>query len=343
MADQDFMKLSPTDQHAYLMDTDPDYKSLTPDDQRAYVQHVTGAARPDFAANPPAAVNAKPPDVMQEPLIRDQAKNMQVTRAAGPYTQPGAAEAAMGAYGPVQTLKDSGRMLASGANFAAPIMTGGASLPVQMATYGATGGAQAAAEGESPRHIIGATALNAAIPAVTELASPLFASLRNAKEGFNTVSKATKGVPLTIHPELSEAALELERETAAGGGAPPQVERKFVQRVTDPTKGPIDYDEARRFASNASRMSAKESMGANPNKNMKRLLGEFHAQLNKAVENQAASAGMAPMHEAAMTEYGQAAGRNRAARNLVKYGKKAAIPAMVGAGAAGAYEALKKK
>lgn len=55
--DQDFLKASPRDQHAYLQSVDPDYAKASPDDQRAYIDHVTGAkggAR-GAAAVPPVA------------------------------------------------------------------------------------------------------------------------------------------------------------------------------------------------------------------------------------------------------------------------------------------------
>jgi hypothetical protein len=340
--DPDFHKLSPEDQHAYLSDTDKDYGTLSPDLQAEYRQHITGAKAPSVAVN---SLNVPRPEPTElKPGMTMTAYGPMSAEQASHDPRAGAYESSTGFGRPIkESLNAAARPVAMGANFAAPVMTAGMSVPAQMAIFGATGGASAAAEGESPRHIIGTTALNAAIPAVTELASPLFASMRNAKEGFNTVAKATKGIPLKVTPELSQAADALMRESEAGGGPPPQVVRKFIARMTDPSKGAVEYEEARRFASNAGRMSAKELQGMNPNKNMKRLLGEFHGQLNKAVENQAATAGVAPMHEAAMTEYGQAASRNRAARNLMKYGKRAAVGAAVGAGAAGAYQALKKK
>jgi hypothetical protein len=343
--DKDFLAATPEQQHAYLADQDQDYASANPAEQAQYRQYVTGAKAPTISVNSLNIPKPTPTELQSgQTMTPYGATSYKQATTAGANIRPGEAEAAMGFGVPMKTsLHNAGRAMTSGANAAIPFMTGGASIPVQMAAYGTAGGAQAAMEGESPRHVLGATALNAALPAVTELASPLFASMRNAKEGFQTVQKAAKGIPLKVTPELSQAAEEILRESEAGGGPPPQVVRKFIARMTDPAKGAVEYDEARRFASNTSRMSAKELMGQNPNANMKRLLGDFHGQLNKAVENQAAEAGVLPMHEAAMTEYGQAASRNRAVRNLMKYGKKAAIGAAAGAGAAGAYQALKKK
>jgi hypothetical protein len=46
----DFQKLSPQDQHKYLLDTDTDYKSFSPQDQAAYRQYLGGAV-----VSPPSA------------------------------------------------------------------------------------------------------------------------------------------------------------------------------------------------------------------------------------------------------------------------------------------------
>lgn len=90
-------------------------------------------------------------------------------QAAGPYTKPGAAEAGMGFGTPAsETLSNAGQAVAKGANYAAPIMTGGASLPVQMAVQGAASGADTAVGGGSGKDIATSTAIGAAIPAVAE-------------------------------------------------------------------------------------------------------------------------------------------------------------------------------
>jgi hypothetical protein len=120
-------------------------------------------ARPDFAQNPPsmpAAPNA---------ILQDQARATQATHAAGPYTEPGAAEAGMGFGRPMsQVAKDSARAVVTGANYAAPIMTGGMSLPAQMLTFGTTGAGQTATEGGSAKDIAGSALVNMAIPPIAE-------------------------------------------------------------------------------------------------------------------------------------------------------------------------------
>ena len=55
-SDQDFLKASPTDQHAYLMATDPDYAKASKEEQQAYLQHIAPPA-PNAGLAPPA----KPP------------------------------------------------------------------------------------------------------------------------------------------------------------------------------------------------------------------------------------------------------------------------------------------
>ena len=52
--DQEFLKAPPTEQHAYLMDSDPDYAKGSPEDQQAYLAHIHATA----ARNEPPASRA---------------------------------------------------------------------------------------------------------------------------------------------------------------------------------------------------------------------------------------------------------------------------------------------
>jgi len=88
---------------------------------------------------------------------------------------------------------------------------------------------------------------------------------------------------------------------AQRGGSMPKVVKDFLTRVTDPNKGPITFAEARDFYFNASRLSADEMGRLTPN--MKRMVGQFTADLNQALTDAAGKVGMGKKYEQAMQEY----------------------------------------
>ena len=44
--DRDFLKLNPSQQAAYLRDTDPEFKAATAEQQAAYLRYITGRGKP---------------------------------------------------------------------------------------------------------------------------------------------------------------------------------------------------------------------------------------------------------------------------------------------------------
>ena len=63
------------------------------------------------------------------------------------------------------------------------------------------------------------------------------------------------------------ADLESIGDCRRSGGTMPKVLRDFIKRTTDPNQGPLTYEEARQFYSNAStRLSAEE---AAPNRKLR--------------------------------------------------------------------------
>lgn len=89
--------------------------------------------------------------------------------AAGPNQLAGQAEAAMGFGRPMSDIaKTSAQSAAQAANVAAPIFTGGMSIPLQSAIQAGTGGLETATEGGSLKDIGKSAAIGAAIPPVAE-------------------------------------------------------------------------------------------------------------------------------------------------------------------------------
>ena len=159
-------------------------------------------------------------------------------------------------------------------------------------------------------------------------------SKERAGANFQSVMGATKDVPIdTTAP--GNTALQIQK-MAESGGSMPKVVRDFIKRGTDPSKGPITYEEARQFQQNASRLSADESQRLTPN--MKRMVGQFAADLNSATSGAASQTGMLPQYQGAMKEYRRAMSMQdfqnmlkTSAVNTAKY----AVPTAVGGAAAG--------
>jgi len=366
MADQDFLKLSPTDQHSYLMDTDPDYKGLAPDDQRAYVQHITGSAKPNFAVNPPPAANAAPVNMQTE-------KISPVMKGFIPQDLPGAGEGAGlagglseydkavagGIGGGVKDIaqgnvsRGAHKVIGGVGNAMAPILplTIPAAPVAALGTLGGGYGGGKLAEygaqkaGATPDqvdlagdvgNVVGGMA-GGALGHIGQQAMPGPTRMR-AKAGFQDVAKVTNpDIVDTAVP--GNIALDIQKE-AASGGSQPKVIRDFVNRLTDPKKGPLTFEEARRFYTNASRLSADEQQRLTPN--MKRLVSQFAADLDSSLTKTAEGRGKGPQYQGAMKDYRRAAQGQDVIDNLKEYGKKAAIAGATGAGGYGLYKAITK-
>jgi hypothetical protein len=125
---------------------------------------------------------------------------------------PGAAEKAMGAgRSPSEILLDSARGPAMGAAVVAPMLTGGASLPIQAAVSGASGAAQSKLTGGSNTQTGISAVLGAALPYVGAATGKVIGRVADY---------------FTEHPELEEAifpekppAEVLQAHGLAKGGA----------------------------------------------------------------------------------------------------------------------------
>jgi polyhydroxyalkanoate synthesis regulator phasin len=94
------------------------------------------------------------------------------------------------------------------------------------------------------------------------------------------------------------------RKLVDSGGSRSLSVEKLLNRVTDPSKGPLTYEEARDFGSNLSRLSADESQRLTPV--MKRAVGQISQNLRDTTAQTATAAGKGPQFQAAMKEYSKA-------------------------------------
>lgn len=181
--------------------------------------------------------------------------------------------------------------------------------------------------------------VGSALPAVAEMAigggpvvkSALKAIPTRAKAGekFQSVMGAAKAIPIDVG-DVGDAALRIQ-QLAERGGSMPLAVRKLLNRITDPEKAPMAYEEARDFASNISRLSANEFGRLTPA--VAREVANLRVVLNKANAMAAKQAGKADEYASAMKEYSNAMRIRGMVNSAADGAKKAVLPAsMVGAG-----------
>lgn len=174
-----------------------------------------------------------------------------------------------------------------------------------------------------------------ALETLAELAVPVtkgveaIPSTARAGRGFQDVMSLAKNVPVDVSAP-GDVALRIQ-QLAERGGSMPMAVRKFLQRVTDPQKPPLTYEEARDFASNISRLSADEYGRLTPV--ISREVANLRVALNQAVGEAAAKAGKGAEYAQAMEEYAKAMKFRDVLSKVWEGAKRAALP---GAGLAGA-------
>jgi hypothetical protein len=227
--------------------------------------------------------------------------------------------------GALNTLPWMGRALATGAATGAGDLASGGT-PKEAAVTAATGAvAQPVAEGLGFLARKASSAISGGFPSATR-----------AGQAFQQVSAAVGSHTVPMTDELSDSLMGYRKLVDAGGSRSMSVE-KLLQRVTNPDKGPLTYDEARLFQSNISRLSADEAQRLTPV--MKRAVGNIAGNLGDAVSSTAESGGKLEQFQGAMKEYGRA----MRLKDAGEFAKDKAFKAILGGGATAAgYELVKK-
>jgi hypothetical protein len=151
-----------------------------------------------------------------------------------------------------------------------------------------------------------------------------------AGQKFQEVMGAAKHIPIETK-EVGDAALRINQLAERGGSMPMSV-RKLLNRLTDPNKAAMTYEESRDFASNISRLSADEMKRLQPV--VRREVAHLSAAINKANAEAAKKAGKAAEYKSAMREYRQAMQLRDALDTVIRKAKQAALPAAGLGGAA---------
>lgn len=185
---------------------------------------------------------------------------------------------------------------------------------------GLKGGAERA---QSPwkaiKDIAGGAAQAATMPGMVmapegaEAAAGVIPSMARAGRKFEDVLKEAKDIPINSD-EATKAAMRGKEMFQHGSPSLPRILRAFTNRMADPEKPTMNYDEARDFYQNA-RLSMTEYLKNNPR--MWRQVTIFKNALGEAISAAAHEAGKGSEYLSAMAEY-------RRAKALQKLGIAAA-------------------
>lgn len=177
--------------------------------------------------------------------------------------------------------------------------------------------------------VLGEMALPGGAPKAIKVASDAIPRTARAGEKFQSVMAAARDIPIETKA-VGDVALRIQ-ELAERGGSMPMSVRKLLNRMTDPNKAALTYEESRDFASNISRLSADDYKRLTPV--VRREVAALSAELNLANARAAQKAGKGAEYKSAMREYAQAMKLKEMAQNAMKAGKKIA-PWATAAGAA---------
>jgi hypothetical protein len=293
-----------------------------------------GFDKPDFAQNPPGVRRPVPQELQPGMTLTSQgAMPFKQAVQSGPLQPAGEAEQAMGFGRTIgESVRDAAKVNAEGATYALPAFLAPASLLGRMALTGGAAGANTAITGGSPKDVAlsaGAGALlqgaGEKLPAFLSRFSPS-AVKAGASTAFDAASQAVGSNPVNV--EGAGQAVLSARELQDVGRTMPRTMQKFLTRVTDPSLGELTYDEARKFYSAASELSASEQSNLTPA--MRRALNQYKNALGSAIQETANSGGVGQQYQQAMSDYARGAQLEDRFQKAWSVTKKAAITGAIG-------------
>ena len=306
-----------------------------------------GYSRAQAIAPPPgtpslASAPGAPPPKGTLPAPVDQSR-----QPGGVFGPAGAQEQGFGTNKEqaVRAAKDVG----SAAADVAPVMTFGASLPVQAGVSAASSGLGTKLAGGTNLQTLRNAAIGGAVPVAAEYLPAArrawMPTLAEAGAKFAPVEAAAAKVPINTAP--ARALTEQASEYGQAGSTVPKVLRNFMSRTNPQTGFPLPegaestpqvlYPEGRKFAENAGRLSAQEVMESNPQ--MQRLTAQFAEALKTANRDAAAKVGMADAYDDAMQSYRGASRRAELIQNAKDVAQKYILhAAATGAGLGAGYD-----
>ena len=159
-------------------------------------------------------------------------------------------------------------------------------------------------------------------------------STEKAAKILGDVAEHANNVPVRM--KNTWPALEEYLKYQHSGGAPSKVITDMLARMDDFNKGPMTYEDARRFYTNISRLSDQEMSTLNPN--MRRLMGGVKEAFKKDIGDAAGQVNQAANYYKGLKEYAKAAKLEKAAGEMWKWAIRLGGTAALGAAG---YEGVK--
>lgn len=158
-----------------------------------------------------------------------------------------------------------------------------------------------------------------------------FGNVEHAGQLFDTVRAAAQDEPIQISDEVYDALTNIKQLSDAGAKGTPRVASKLANRLNN-NDAELYWDEARRFYTNISRLSANEYNSMAPQ--MQRAVGQLGHALGDTLQATADSVGAGDQYRQAMAEYAKAKNWQQLGSNAWTFIKKAA-PYAAGIGIGG--------
>jgi len=174
-----------------------------------------------------------------------------------------------------------------------------------------------------PSAFMGGPAAEGAGVVASKAAGKVFGDAEKAGNLFNKVAEASKGIDVPVTDEMYQAIDDAKKLSDAGAKGIPRVITKFFNRVSNMDE-PLTWDEARRFYSNVSRLSANEYQSMAPQ--MSRAVAKFGSAFADALEGVAQEAGVADDYSQAMQLYAKAKSWQKFGSNVWNTIKASAVP-----------------
>ena len=210
---------------------------------------------------------------------------------------------------------------------------GGAEITQSGKTWQGTkdvvgGGLEAA---QIPASFMGGEGAEAGATAATNVGSKVFGSAEHAGQLFDAVRVAAKDQPIELSDQVYDALQNIKQLSDAGAKGVPRVASKLANRLNNVDQE-FYWDEARRFYTNISRLSANEYASMAPQ--TQRAVGQLGRALGDVLQTTAEGVGKGEEYSQAMQEYARAKSWQQFGADAWQFVKKAA-PYAAGVGAGG--------